>query len=218
MKIAVLGGTGAQGYGFALRWAAAGHEVLIGSRSAEKAEQTAARLLAALHGHGTVRGLSNQQAAAAAEIALLAVPYPHQLAVLQAVRESLQNKLLISVVVPLRPPRVSQVWPPPGGSAAQEAREILGVGARVVIAGQNVSAVHLTDLDRPIDCDVLVCGDRPEDKELVQGLVRDAGMRPLDAGPLVNAGVVEGLTAVLIGINKRYRLHGAGIRITGFDR
>ena len=217
MKIAVLGGTGAQGAGLALRWARAGHEVLIGSRTAGKAEQAAERIKDRLHGSGTICGLDNPAAAAACQVAVLAVPYPHQLAALAEAREGLAGKLLVSVVVPLQPPHVARVWRPPAGSAAEEAQEFLGPDTPVVAALQNVSAAHLAELERPIDCDVLICGDRKSDKEIVQGLVREAGMRPVDAGPLVNAGVVEGLTAVLIGINIRYKVPGAGIRVTGLD-
>ena len=215
IKIAILGGTGKLGSGLALRWARAGHSVIVGSRSAFKAERAAARLTELLQGAGTVAGLDNPAAAAAAEVVVLSVPYDSQLPILESVRGELVGKLLVSVVVPLRPSAVSRVWRPLAGSAAQEAQDYLGEATPVVIAFQNVSAGHLADLDHQFDSDVLICGDKAAHKELSAGLVVDAGLRPIDAGPLVNAGVAEGLTAVLIGVNSRHQARGTGLRITG---
>jgi len=217
MKIAVLGGTGKQGFGLALRWAKAGHEIVIGSRTAEKAEQAAQRMSAWLHGAGTVCGLANQEAAAAGEVVVLSVPYESQQSTLEAVKSELADKLVISVVVPLKPPKVAVVWQPEAGSAAAELQVLLGEDAHLVTAFQNISAEHLTDPDHTIDSDVLICGDRKADKQIVLQLAADASLHGVDAGPLANAGVVEGLTAVLIGINKRYQAKGAGIRITGMS-
>jgi len=118
-------------------------------------------------------------------------------------------------VVPLKPPRVSRVWRPPGGSAAEEAQALLGEDARVVAAFQNISATHLKDLNYTVDCDILVTGDDRAAKQTAIELARAAGMRGIDAGPLVNSSVSEGLTAVLIGINIRNEVKGSGIRITG---
>ncbi len=215
MKIAVLGGTGKQGSGLAIRWIRAGHEVIIGSRTADKAERVAAELSAQLGDGTTIVGLDNAAAAAACEVAVLSVPYDSQLPILEGVKSGLTNKLLISVVVPLKPPKVSHVWRPEAGSAAEEAQRFLGEATPVVAAFQNISADHLADPNHEIDCDVLICGDRKADKEIAQRLVSDANMRPVDAGPLVNASVVEGLTAVLIGINIRHKVKGAGVRVTG---
>ena len=216
MKIAILGGTGEEGRGLGQRWAIAGHELLIGSRSAERGEQAAAEINEQLPaGAPRLEGGENGDMARRAEIVVLSVPYEAQQATLDAVAEHLEGKLLITVVVPLKPPRVSHVWLPPAGSAAQEAQAQVGDGVAVVAAFQNVSAELLPDPEAEVDCDVLICGDSREDKALVTQLTADAGMRGIDAGPLQNAGVVEGLTAVLIGINKRTKIKHAGIRITG---
>jgi NADPH-dependent F420 reductase len=217
--IAILGGTGAEGMGLGFRWAAAGYPVVIGSRTADRAVAAAAELtdqLGQLGGdHGLVSGAENLTAAAQAEIVVLSVPYAAQTATLDGVKEELSGKLVVSVVVPLRPPKVSHVWRPEAGSAAQEAQAQLGDDARVVAAFQNVSASHLRDLDHAVDCDVLICGDQKEDKQVAIELAAAAGLRGVDAGPLVNASVVEGFTAVLIGINIRHKIKDAGIRITG---
>ncbi len=215
MRIAVLGGTGRQGSGLATRWARAGHQVYIGSRSSDKADQVARTLNACLEGGATVNGLTNQAAAAAGEVAVLSVPYSAQLRLLAGVLEELSGKLLISVVVPLRAPQVGLAWRPEAGSAAEEAQAFLGGATSVVAAFQNVSSGQLARLEQGIDCDVLVCGDHEPDKIVAARLAADAGMRALDAGPLCNASVVEGLAAVLIGLNARYGVKGAGVRITG---
>jgi len=213
--IAVIGGTGHEGPGLALRWAKSGrYRVIIGSRQAEKAEGVAAELNARL-GQSLVRGMANVEAAAAADIVVLTVPYSAHAASLESIRPALAGKILVDVTVPLQPPQVSRVHIPPGGSAAVEAQTLLGDGVRVVAAFQSISAVHLEDPDHPIDCDVLVCGDDAGAKAEVIALAQAAGLRGLDAGPLQNAVVAEGLTAILIGINRRYKVRGAGIRITG---
>jgi len=213
--IAVLGGTGNEGPGLARLWAKSGrYNVIIGSRQAEKAETVAAELNEQL-GHSLIRGMVNEEAAKAAEICVLTVPYSAQGPTLTALRDVLQGKILVDVTVPLKPPRVSWVQVPPGGSAGQEAQAILGEGVRVVSAFQNISATHLAEDHDRIDCDVLICGDDKEAKAEVIALAEAAGMRGIDAGPLQNAVVVEGLTAVLIGINIRHKVKGAGIKITG---
>lgn len=214
--IAILGGTGQEGSGLALRWAAAGLEVIIGSRQQEKAERTAMEINRRLQRDG-VRGLENRMAATMADTIVLTVPYSAHASTLESVKDVIQGKILVDVTVPLRPPKVSQVWLPEGRSAAEEAQALLGPGVRVVCAFQNVSAAHLQDPTRPVDCDVLVCGDNAEAKAIAIALAERAGMRGLDAGPLQNAVAVEGLTPILIGISRRYKIRGAGIRITGFD-
>lgn len=213
--IALIGGTGNEGPGLAARWAASGqYRVIIGSRQAEKAERVAAEINAKL-GSDLVTGLVNEAAVEAGDIAVLTVPYSAHQATLTGLKEKLQGKILVDVTVPLAPPRVSQVKIPPGGSAGQEAQAILGPGVRVVSAFQNVGAAHLEDIHHPIDCDVLVCGDDKEAKAETIALAEAAGTRGIDAGPLQNAVVAEGLTAVLIGINIRHKIKGAGIKITG---
>lgn len=215
--IAVIGGTGNEGPGLALRWAKSGkYRVIIGSRQQEKAERVAAELNTRL-GKDLIRGMVNPEAAAAADLVVLTVPYSAQAPTLHSIRTALSGKILIDATVPLQPPKVSHVYVPPGGSAAAETQALLGDEVRVVAAFQNVGAAHLREPDHPIDCDVLVCGDEKEAKAEAIALAEAAGMRGLDAGPLQNAVVVEGLTAVLIGINKRYKVKGAGIKITGLE-
>ena len=215
--VAVIGGTGKEGPGLALRWAKSGqYHVIIGSRQQEKAERVAAELNARL-GEDMVRGMANPEAATAADLAVLTVPYSAQVPTLHSIRSALSGKILVDATVPLQPPKVSRVYVPPGGSAAAETQALLGDEVRVVAAFQNVGAAHLREPDHPIDCDVLVCGDDKEAKAEAITLAEAAGMRGLDAGPLQNAAVVEGLTAVLIGINKRYKAKRAGIKITGLE-
>lgn len=217
MKIAILGGTGPEGSGLGLRWAQAGHDVVIGSRQAERGQQVAADLLAKLNDASGVllSGMDNLSAAQQADVAVLAVPYSGQERTLAGLEAALADKLLLTVVVPLGE-KAARVWRLPSGlSAAEEARQQLGEAARVVAAFQNISAHHLADPDHAVDCDVLVCGDNKEDKQIVLDLCAAAGMRGVDAGPLQNASVAEGLTSVLIGINIRHKIKHAGIRITG---
>ncbi|GAP62972.1 hypothetical protein ARMA_1395 [Ardenticatena maritima] len=218
--IAIIGGTGAEGSGLAMRWVAAGYTVIIGSRSAEKAHTRAEELRAALgeRARGTLRGLPNTEAAAAGDIVVLTVPYSAHKSTLEGIREQVQGKIVVDCTVPLQPPHVTRVFIPEGGSAAQQAQALLGENVRVVAAFQNVSAHKLQDLDADVNCDVLVCGDDPDARETVIQLAHAAGMVGLHAGPLQNAVVVEGLTPILIGINKRYKSKGAGIRITNIPR
>ena len=215
--LAVIGGTGEEGSGLALRWAAAGYPVLIGSRSRERAGAAAEELSSLLPAGNSARigGDTNAAASAAADVIILSVPYDSQAGIIEQIRDGCQGKTVVSVVVPLKPPRVSQVWRPPGGSAAEEAQTLLGDGARVVAAFQNISATHLKDLDHTVDCDILITGDDKEAKQTAIELAHAAGMRGIDAGPLVNSSVSEGLTALLIGINIRNKVKGSGIRITG---
>ena len=216
--IAVLGGTGKEGSGLAFRWAYAGHKVVLGSRSADKAVAAAAELNALLAGRSTVAGMDNLAAASAAAVVVLAVPFAAQRATALEVRQALEGKILVDVTVPLAPPRVDKVQLPEGGSAVALLQRELGTGVRVVSAFQNVSAVHLKDPQHQLDCDVLVCGDDAEAREQVVVLARAAGMVAWHAGPLANSAAAEALTSVLIAINKRYKVPGAGIRITGVPR
>ncbi len=213
-RIAVIGGTGKEGSGLAMRWARAGYEVIIGSRRAEKGARVAEELNRRA-GVTTIRGTDNICAAREGDVIVLSVPYSAHVDTLAQIKEAVQGKVLIDVTVPLKPPKVTVVHIPEGGSATQEAQDYLGEGVRVVAAFQNIAAAHLADPEHEIDCDVLVCGDDQEAKAIAIELAQAAGMRGLDAGPLANAVVVEGLTPILIGINKRYKARGAGIRITG---
>lgn len=214
MKIAILGGTGKEGSGLGFRWAAAGHEIIIGSRTAEKGERVADELSELLP-DATISGKDNASAAAAAEICVLSVPYEAQEATLADVYDAAQGKLMVTVVAPLGSPKARYWRLPSGLSAAEEAQEQLGENVPVVAAFQNISATHLRDLDYTLDCDVLVCGEKAADKDVVIGLCADAGMRGVNAGALANATIAEGLTAVLLGINIRNKIKHAGIRITG---
>ncbi len=214
MRLAVLGGTGAEGRGLALRFADAGHEVTIGSRDAARAAAAAGELNRTL-GRDAIAGAGNREAAAGAELVVLTVPYAAQRDTALAVADTLAGKILVDATVPLRPPRVARVQLPEGGSAVAALQAELGEGVRVVSAFQNVSAHHLAALDRAVDCDVLVCGDDIAARETVIGLAASIGLRAWHAGPIVNSVVAEGLTSVLIAINRRHKTPGAGIRITG---
>ena len=214
LTVAVLGGTGKEGKGLAYRWAKAGYKVLIGSRRPEKAIKASGEIMELLEGLGSVVGMSNQEAAQHANIAVLTVPYAAHRATLESVRDSLQGKLLIDVTVPLVPPKVSKVQMPPAGSAAQEAKEIVGAGVEVVAAFQNVSYEHLLG-EADVDCDVLVTGTSKDARKEVLKLVEAAALVGWDAGPLENSVVAEGLTSVLIYINKQYGSNHAGVKITG---
>jgi len=211
--IAILGGTGALGKGLAIRWAAAGYPLLIGSRDAAKAEATAGSISAGA-GAAAVRGMDNLSAARVAEIAVVTVPFANHVRLLEDVRGALPGKILIDTTVPLVPPKVSTVQLPKEGSAAVAAQQLLGPAVRVVSAFQNVAA-HKLQAGQPIDCDVLVCGDDKAARETVIGMAKAIGLRGIDAGPLANSVAAEALTSILIGINRRYKVDGAGIRITG---
>lgn len=213
--IAVFGGTGKEGKGLALRWAAKGHEIIIGSRSAERAQAAADDIARILGANVRVRGADNLAAAQACSIGVLSVPYAAQIETAESVAGALDGKILVDVTAPLVPPRVDRVALPNGESAVAALQRRLGAGIRVVSAFQNVSAVHLADLTHEIDCDVLVCADDAQARETVIALAQDAGMRGLHAGVLANSVAAEALTSVLIAINKRYKVPGAGIRITG---
>ena len=212
--IAVLGGTGQEGGGLALRWAQAGHHVILGSRDRAKAAAAAADMKAKLGG-GLITGDANRGAAEAAEIVVLTVPFAAQRATVEEVREALAGKILIDATAPLVPPKVARVQLPEGGSAVAAIQVMLGEGVRVVAAFQNVSAHHLHDLDHAIDCDVLVTGDDPAAREVAIGLAADIGLRGVHAGPIVNSAAAEALTSILIAMNMRYKVPGTGIRITG---
>lgn len=214
LTLAVLGGTGKEGSALAQRWALHGYRVLIGSREAAKAVARAQELNAQLGGE-YLTGLQNSDAAQQADVAVLTVPYSAHQATLESVKEQLQGKILVDVTVPIMPPKVRTVYIPPGKAAALEARELLGENVRIVSAFQNVSHEKMSDPNGAVDCDVLVTGDDKDAKQEVIKLVKAAGMRGIDAGPLANAVAVEALTPVLLYINKTYSIHGSGIRITG---
>jgi 8-hydroxy-5-deazaflavin:NADPH oxidoreductase len=212
--IAVLGGTGNEGGGLALRLAHAGYSVVIGSREAERAAEAAAKINERI-GHSRARGMDNATAVNEAQIVLLAVPFAGQVKTVEPFKDALQGKILIDATVPLMPPKVSRVQLPEGGSAVAKLQSLLGDGVRVVSAFQNVSAHHLADLDHDVDCDVLVCGNDGTACEKVIELVEAIGLRGIYAGTADNSAAAEALTSVLIAINRRYKIPGSGIRITG---
>lgn len=212
--IAVIGGSGAEGGGLALRFANAGKKVIIGSRDAARAEAAAAAINARL-GSSNASGADNLAASAAADIVLLAVPYAGQEATALPLAANLKGKILIDATVPLVPPKVSRVQLPEGGSAVAVLQTRLGADVKVVAAFQNVSAHHLNELDHHVECDVLVCGDDVAACETVIELAQAIGLRGIYAGPICNAAAAEALTSVLITINRRHKVAGSGIRITG---
>jgi hypothetical protein len=218
-SLGILGGTGAQGQALARRWAAAGYPVLLGSREAARATATAAMIGDELASRpGAVRPVGGDNAsAAAADIVVVSVPYAALVDTVRALADLVAGKTVVSVVVPLVPPRVSVVQLPAAGSAAAELAALLP-GARVVAAFQNVAAGKLAQLGADVACDVLVCGDDREAKAAVLDLAAAIGLTAYDAGPLANAGVVEGFSALLIGLNRRYKSTAAGLRITNLPR
>jgi NADPH-dependent F420 reductase len=211
MRIGIVGGTGKQGTGLAVRWTRAGHSIALGSRAPEKARAHAAEL--AGQGHA-VEGGDNAWAAREGEIVVLTVPYEAHAETLKSIAAIVAGKVVIDVTVPLKPPKVNRVQLPAGQAAALEAQALLGAGTPVVAMLHHVSATHLADPSHVIQCDVLVVADDARAKATALGLVRDLGMRGLDAGPLVNAIALESLTPVLIHLNRTYKSQGAGIVFT----
>lgn len=214
MKIAIIGGTGKEGAGLGARWALAGHDIIIGSRYPERAKAKAAELRERT-GRIPIVGESNREAAELAAIVVLAVPWTALAETLPDLRDACQDKIVVSTVVPLTFGGPRLFTPPPAGSAAEEAQALLGDGARVVAAFHHVAAHELAETESDIDCDLLFCGDDAESKQAVADLGATLGLRTIDAGPLSNAGPLEGITAVLATINRRYKLKNSGIRITG---
>lgn len=214
VTIAVLGGTGKEGSGLALRFLNAGFRVLIGSRDPAKAQASAAAMNERLI-CDRASGASLTDAAAAGDIVFLTVPYAAQLATLELVRQQLQGKIVVDVTVPLVPPRVARVQLPAGGSAVLAGQELLGEGVHVVSAFQNVSHERLETLGQPVGCDVLVCGDDKDARERVVALASAIGIKAFHAGALANSAAAEALTSVMIFINKHYKAEGAGIALIG---
>lgn len=207
-KIAVVGGTGKLGAALARRWAKAGLDIVIGSRSAASAEAKAAEL-----GFG-LTGAANADAAAAADIVVVTVPFGAQEDTLKEIAPHVEGKVVVDTTVPLMPPKVMRVQLPPEGSAAARAQALLGDGATLVSAFHSVAA-HKLATDEEVDCDVLVFGDDKAARSEIVELARHAGLRGLHGGALVNSAAAEALTSVLIFLNKTYSVDGAGVRITG---
>jgi NADPH-dependent F420 reductase len=215
-KLAIIGGTGKEGKGLAYRWAKSGHQVIIGSRSLEKAKAAVEEILAILPDGSKLFADTNENAAINSDIAVITVPYAAHREILSTLHGVLAGKILIDVTVPLMPPQVTTVQIPTAGSAALEAREILGNACRIASAFHNISH-DLLMKDDPIACDVLVCGTDEETRQFTLELVIDAGLKGWDAGPLENSIVAESLTSILIHINKKYKARNAGIKITGVN-
>jgi 8-hydroxy-5-deazaflavin:NADPH oxidoreductase len=216
--VAIVGASGALGFGLAVRLARAGVPIAIGSRDSDRAQETAERAQA-LVPDGSFSGHDNIGAVRAADTVILSVPFRNQSETLANLRDALTpGQLLIDATVPLaaaaggKATRMLGVWQ---GSAAQQAAEMVPSGVRVVSALHTVSAASLSDLDHPLDQDVLICGDARADKRAAAALIeRIAGLRCVDCGPLEMARTTESLTALLIAVNVRYKAH-AGIRLTG---
>jgi NADPH-dependent F420 reductase len=216
-SVAIIGGTGKEGSALAARFARAGVHVLVGSRDAAKAQSTAEALKARL-GTTNVEGYLNREAAARADVVLLSVPYEGMRPILEAIRDAVPGKIVINIASSLDPARKSRAKIPPAGSVTAEVQQFFGETAKVVAAFQNIAPEKLEALDDQIDSDVLVCGGDKDARARVVDLIRRVGMDAFDAGVLANAVAVEALTAVLIAVNIKYQVKGAGIRLTGVPR
>ena len=218
--IAVIGGTGDQGFGLVLRWAKAGEKIIIGSRVQQKADDAAKKAMEALGGHGSVVGMENPKAAAAADIIVMSVPFAAHVGMIESVKDSIKpDDIFVDVVVPLSTAvggsatTAVGVWE---GSAAQQAVRLLPPHTKIASAFHNVVAESLQDIGHDVNCDVIVCGDSLETRKVVMELAKKIpGVNPVDGGRLENSKIVEQITALLIGINIRYKVKDAGIRITG---
>lgn len=216
--IAVLGGTGPEGFGLALRWVQAGETVIIGSRDAKRAQDAANKIKAKVGTHAQVSGDENTAVCAAADLLLLTIPFEGHAALLKQIKPAIRpGSIVIDATVPLaasvggRASRTLGVWQ---GSAAQETAELVPKGVAVVAAFQNVSA-ELLNADGPVDCDVIVCSDDAGASQIIQALAaKIPGVRAIDGGKLENARILEQITALLIGLSIRHKGH-SGIRITG---
>ncbi|MGI9270357.1 MAG: NADPH-dependent F420 reductase [Woeseiaceae bacterium] len=213
-RIAVIGGTGALGSGLAYQWAGKGYPVVIGSRSKDKGEAAAAALLQRLPS-SSVSGSSNEAAAVAADVVVLTVPYAHHRPTLDEIKGAVDGKIVVDTTVPLVPPKVARVQLSDDWPVAKTTQSILGDGVRVVSAFHNVAAAHLQEQMDQDDGDVLVYGNNNDARETVIRLVEAAGLRGWHAGSIDNSVVSEALTSVLIFLNKKYKIDGAGIRIIG---
>jgi NADPH-dependent F420 reductase len=213
VNIAILGGTGKEGAGLAVRWARLGHGIIIGSRDPERARTKAAELRDVAHAIPIV-GHGNAEAATLGDIVVVALPASGLAATLPEAREACRGKVVVSTVVPLTFGGPRLFTPPAAGSSAEEVQALLP-DARVVGAFHHIAAHELADAQHPIECDLLICGQDAAAKETVAELGRSMGLRVLDVGALSNAGPLEGITAVLASINRRYKLKNSGVKITG---
>jgi NADPH-dependent F420 reductase len=213
MNIAILGGTGKEGAGLGARWALAGHAIIIGSRDGERARTKAAELREAT-GKIAIIGHTNLEAAQLGEIVVVTLPATGLASTLPEVREACRGKVVISTVVPLTFGGPRLFTPPPAGSSAEAVQALLPE-ARVAAAFHHIAAHELAETEHGIDCDLLYCGDDSVAKDATVLLAQSMELRPVDVGRLANAGPLEGITAVLATINRRYKIRNAGFRITG---
>jgi NADPH-dependent F420 reductase len=212
MNIAILGGTGKEGVGLGTRWAAAGHSIIIGSRDEGRAKTKAAELRDATHKIAII-GHANADAARLGEVVVLTLPANGLAGTLGDVADACRGKVVVSTVVPLTFGGPRLFTPPPAGSSAEEVQGLLPE-AKVVAAFHHIAAHELSEADQPIECDLLMCG-HADGKDVVKTLAASMQLRAIDVGPLTNAGPLEGITAVLATINRRYKIKDAGIVITG---
>ena len=216
--IAVLGGTGPEGFGLALRWAQAGESVIIGSRDANRAQEAAEKIKQRVGAAAKVSGSENISACSSADLIVLTIPFEGHATLLKQIKSAIKpNSIVIDATVPLaasvggRATRTLGVWQ---GSAAQQAAELAPKGVSVVASFQNLGA-ELLNADGPVDCDVIVCGDDPNANHVARNLaIKIPGVRAIDGGKLENARILEQITALLIGLNIRHKGH-SGMRITG---
>jgi len=240
-KIAIIGGTGGQGSGLALRWARAGHEVFIGSREESKActsadslkticidtacslleiEKTDVEAVKEKVPEAKISGFDNLEAAKKADIVVISVPYSHLIPTIASIKEALtEDKIIVSVVVPLSTAvggKATTMISPWEGSAAEVIQSLVPENVQVISAFQNVSADRLSELEKDVDCDIMVCGGSKDARKNIMELAKDIpGARAIDGGPLQNARLIEPITALLIGMNIRYKVReGMGIRFT----
>ena len=213
MNIAILGGTGKEGAGLATRWAIAGHSIIIGSRDPARAHDKAVELRDKAHKIPIV-GHSNAEAAVLGELVVVALPAAGLASTLPELRAACRGKIVVSTVVPLTFGGPRLFTPPPEGSAAEQVQALLPE-SRVIAAFHHIAAHELSSTEHDIECDLLVCGGDAEAKSVVGELGRSMGLRWLDVGPLASAGPVEGITAILATVNRRYKLKNSGIKITG---
>ena len=221
MKIAIIGGTGDQGLGLALRFAQSGEQVLVGSRDIKKAENAVTLIKDMLNNKDlpNVSAMTNEEATTNADIIILTVPLQAQMITLKSIKDHIRGKIFVDATVPLegciggKPTRFVDLWE---GSAAERSAAFLGKEARVVSAFSNISAASLTNINHSVECDCLISGDDPEANKPVMELAEKiSGVRAIECGPLENARIVEKITPLLINLNIQNRIRLAGIRITG---
>ncbi|MDJ0270481.1 MAG: NADPH-dependent F420 reductase [Aigarchaeota archaeon] len=213
MRVAVLGGTGGLGFGLAARLALAGVEVVVGSRARERAENAASEISRLVSGKAAIRGLENSEAVRGCDIAMLTVPFEGIDTIIESILPNLNsNTIVVSCIVPLKADLRGY------GSAAELVRDKIPGQTPVVAGFHTVSAEKLTKLSEPVGCDTIILGDDREAKKRVAELAyKIDGLRPVDGGALKNTRIVEQITQLLIGINRRYRIHDAAIKIVGVD-